>query len=1241
MTNKGMFRLLGTLLCLWLCVVLSPAAWARPLCSITLTSPQNGQTLVTPPSVSIAFRGAITCTEAVSVTIYDAGKEIVSTSAKGAGTSYSFSTTWNNVPLGVHDFYATVEATSGSATSDDAVVTVLPPATGALSASPLVCNVPAGGSTCASTISWSSNRGTTGIWVTGPDNSSPQPFSGSGGATSGSQTATWIGAGVVRFHLRENIGAPDLATVDVRGNFPPDIGLAAPTSGTSFYAPGAITISASASDSDGSVQRVEFWADGNQLGTVYAAPYQMTWSNVGAGSHTIQAIAYDNLGNSRWSNASNITGINSVVTGTIDGVSADGWITGWACSTSWAGSINVDLYLGGPYGTGTGMGRYLANQSSEPAVASACGMSSGSYRFSIPLSEAQRLQYAGKTIYLHGISPLGGSNNLLSGSGNFAVPTPVPNAQYVGQSVNATMQMGTTQTVTIQFKNTGTRTWTTAAGFKLGSRNPFDNSTWGTSRVALPSDTAPGQTATFTFQVQAPSAPGSYNFQWAMLQEGVLWFGDTSANLGITVNPPPPVVSTVSSVDYDELGRVMARRDSAGNVKMSYIYDGNGNVIKTTDALNRVTVFEYDALNRMVKSTDPAGQVTQHTYDGADNVVQVIDPRGHATTYAYDGLDQLWTQASPDTGVTQFTYTADGLRQSMTRNDGSVLNYSYDGLGRVTAIGNAQAQRIYSYDTCGNGKGRLCGMSVGDSQTANSWTTFAYNPEGLLVGRDDAMQSTENLTGYSYDNLGRLTAINYPSGVNVGYGYAYGKLSGATATVNGVTTNIATGLHYQPFGPVTDWAVGNGLTRSYGYDSDGRLTGVSTGSASGLVQSLTYGLNLGDEVSAITNGVNTGLSEKFTYDPLSRLIKQEYGSGGQQLRDYDATGNLTHNNGPWDEYLAVDPNSNRVATMGDHTYSYDARGNRSKYQFRGSTAIYAYDAFNRLSQYSRDIATNFSEPNGPNGEAIDHPAGTWSYLYDAQDQRVGKSGPDGQTRYVYGAPGQLLAEYGPGGWKSYLWLGGELIGVYSTNAGLSFVHTDHLGRPEVVTNGAQQQVWRAANYAFGRTVTQNAIGGLNLGFHGQYLDAESGVWQNGYRDYDSRLGRYLESDPIGLDGGANTYSYVDANPLSFIDSLGLSKGGKKNLNTEGFTKKSNPAEVEEALREAMRLGQKERAASLRALLKVIKRGGTMADGFLPMWLTETLFREQCINGDQGACVIYCKLNPEECEEAAKSCPAIQ
>jgi hypothetical protein len=113
----------------------------------------------------------------------------------------------------------------------------------------------------------------------------------------------------------------------------------------------------------------------------------------------------------------------------------------------------------------------------------------------------------------------------------------------VAQSVPSTMVAGQRYTVSVRMKNIGGTTWTAAEGYRLGSQNPQDNLTWGLHRVGLPASVAPGGEVTFNFTVIAPSTPGTYNFQWRMVQDGVGWFGDPTPSVAVNVirfRPRPP-----------------------------------------------------------------------------------------------------------------------------------------------------------------------------------------------------------------------------------------------------------------------------------------------------------------------------------------------------------------------------------------------------------------------------------------------------------------------------------------------------------------------------------------------------------------------------------------------------------------------------------------------------------------------------------------------------------------------------
>jgi RHS repeat-associated protein len=503
--------------------------------------------------------------------------------------------------------------------------------------------------------------------------------------------------------------------------------------------------------------------------------------------------------------------------------------------------------------------------------------------------------------------------------------------------------------------------------------------------------------------------------------------------------------------------------------------------------------------------------VSHFSYDLGDNVSQVTDPRGLVTTYVTDGIGQRWQQVSPDTGTTTYSYDSYGRVASMTRADGVQTTYGYDGIGRRTSVSAGGQTHTFAYDSCTNGVGRLC--SAGD---ATGTTSYSYTPEGRLAGRGFSVAGTSYGVGFSYNATGQLTTLVYPDGNQADYTYTNGAVSAVQVNINGALYNAATGVAYQP-GDVAmaSWISSNGLSNSMSYDTDGRTTSINVPG----IQSLSLAYDSADRLSQISNGIDSAMTQNVGYDAMSRLAWVVAGADNESLQ-YDANGNRSYQvlNGTA-ATVSTSSSSNRTASLSggaNTTYGYDANGNIITVS---GVSTFAYDPFNRMS----------ASANG-------------SYYVNAEGLRLRKSSSVGTTYFAPDPFGILISEFQPGSiWVDYIWLNGRLIGRIAGGQ-LQAIHADQVGRPEAVTDSSQTIVWRARNFAFDRSVTVSNSVPLNLGFPGQYYDTESGLWNNGARDYSAALGRYIESDPIGLAGGMNTYAYAGGNPLIYTDPTGLRPG---------------------------------------------------------------------------------------------------
>ncbi len=645
-----------------------------------------------------------------------------------------------------------------------------------------------------------------------------------------------------------------------------------------------------------------------------------------------------------------------------------------------------------------------------------------------------------------------------------------------------------------------------------------------------------------------------------------------------------------SYADYDELGRLIARRGNHGQ-NVGYCYDGNGRLshvlrIGTTSASNpycpalaagqaipnaiRKTVLHYDERGRLTQQTGPDGSLTRFAYDPGDRVIQVTDPRNLITRYTYDGFGQLWSQASPDTGVTTQQWNDQGLRTSTTRADGVTLAYGYDPLGRptiVTAGSGAQAvTHTTVWDTgtnCANGKGRICQLS-----DPHQTLELAYTPYGELAWQQPTIEGTTGYTHrFQYDDLGRLTQVEYPGNVFVDYVWTLDQVTAVNATLGGQVRPIASGIVYRgnPYvdaqNPVPEGSYGyalhgNGEFRYEYFDTDARPFGTETSKLNGL----GWVHDTHDRIAQQWNFWD-GVSHVYGYDELDRLTGLGTGTVPPNPNtpfthsfQYDANGNRTQETRPGgDRVHTVATNSNRLLEIKtpsgaiERSYLYQATGevNRITGLWNGdpepeqpsppgrifahgfesatptATAQFSYDRFNRLS-------------------GIDTPWLDADFKVAATGMRVAKTVNGQTTRFVYGLNGQLLHEHDTDAHRrtSHITLHGQPIALVR-NGAVYWVHTDHLGRPELLADQNGNTKWRARLDAFDRTVLTDSIGGYHLGFPGQYHDTETGFVYNVFRDYDPTTGRYLQPDPIGLNGGINPYIYAEGNPISLVDFFGL------------------------------------------------------------------------------------------------------
>jgi len=553
---------------------------------------------------------------------------------------------------------------------------------------------------------------------------------------------------------------------------------------------------------------------------------------------------------------------------------------------------------------------------------------------------------------------------------------------------------------------------------------------------------------------------------------------------------------------------------SSGGFLTDIAMDDVGNLTSSVDPRSASTQHVYDALNRLDSTLDALSGTTDYGYDDHDNLTRVTAPNSAETLYVYNGFNQVVEESSPDRGTTTYTYDEAGNLATKTDARGVVTTYTYDALNRLTHESDSTGNTAtYVYDVGNSALGLL--TSVTDSSGTTTWT---YNRDSVVASKTQTIGSVSLRTEYSYDSYGRHTITRLPSANRVFPRYT----DDLVTTLEWNSTTLLSNVTYEPFGGASGWTWGDGSTASRSFDLRGLPTAVTI---AGQTRSMTH-----DASGNVASQLDSGLNVTYDYDLLGRLTTFNNASGGPP---------------PASQAFAYDPNANRTSiTENGSSFGYTnaALSNRILSAAGPVARSYTYDlagnvTFDGIHSYDYD----------GRGRLVSVDAGaTATYQYNALGQRVSKTVGGVTTLFAYNESGNLIGEYDASGneIREHVWFDGAPVAVISGSM-IYYVHTDHLGTPRAVTQQGGAAIWRWESDPFGSTAAQEDPDGdlatftYNLRFPGQYYDDETGLHYNYFRTYDPRTGRYLESDPIGLDGGLNTYAYVNSNPLLLVDPYGL------------------------------------------------------------------------------------------------------
>lgn len=529
---------------------------------------------------------------------------------------------------------------------------------------------------------------------------------------------------------------------------------------------------------------------------------------------------------------------------------------------------------------------------------------------------------------------------------------------------------------------------------------------------------------------------------------------------------------------------------SAGNEKLTetdpanntttWTFDGNDRKGTMTDAESRLWQYGYDDNNRIDEVTDPTSTVSDtRTFTANGKLESIADARGNVTQYSYDGHDRLLRTTYQDSSYEENSSLDDnGNILTFTTRSGNTVVNTFDVLNRLsTKSPQGQPTVTATYDLAG----RLTQLSkpVVSGDPSSGALQFFFDSAGRFFKE---VYPDSKTVEHDLDENGNQIKTTYPDGYYVER--VFDELNRLTGIkLNGSGTN-AVSFSYNDLSQRTQMTFSNGATVDYSPELNDDLSQILHNFV-GSSASFDYDYNnvhevTGQQVSDAAFMWHPGAGSSIAYGTADSVNK--YPTVGGASLSYNGNACLT-GDGVW-------------------TWGYDTENHLVSASKTGVAASMVYDPWHRQSQ---------KEVNSVKTR----------YIYSGWQRIADYDGTSGslQNRYVYGVG-----------------LDEPLI-IVSAGGTLTFLHADKLGSIVATSNSSGVVTNKNKFGPFGELLS---LGGTTFGFTGQRFDADLGLYYYKRRYLSATLGRFLQPDPIGYEGGDfNLYTYVSNNPLRYTDPFGL------------------------------------------------------------------------------------------------------